>query len=56
MGEWDNGYDSAGFAGSVILAVSLLPQICLAHKRHSTEDISYVWQVRYSLNGAQLAY
>lgn len=45
MGEWENGYNIVGFAGGVILAAALLPQIYLAHQRKSTEDISYVWQV-----------
>ena len=45
MGEWDDAYNIVGFAGGVILAAALLPQIYLAHRRKSTEDISYVWQV-----------
>lgn len=42
----DDTFNAFGFAGGVILATSLLPQIYLAHARRSTKDISYLWQVR----------
>ena len=38
-------FNALGVIGGVVLAFSLLPQIYLAHKRRSTKDISYVWQV-----------
>lgn len=42
----DDVVNSLGFAGGVLVAGALLPQIYLAHKRKSTKDISYLWQVR----------
>lgn len=45
MGEWKDPYNVLGFVGGVVLAAALLPQIYLAHKRESTADISYMWQV-----------
>ena len=41
----DDAFNALGVLGGVILAFSLLPQIYLAHKRRSTKDISYIWQV-----------
>lgn len=41
----DDVFKGVGFLGGVILAAALLPQIYLAHKRRSTEDISFMWQV-----------
>ena len=41
----DDTFNALGVLGGVILATSLLPQIYLAHKRRSTKDISYIWQV-----------
>lgn len=38
-------YNAIGTTGGVILACALIPQIVLAHKRRSAEDISYMWQV-----------
>lgn len=45
MGEFDDGYNIGGFAGGLILAAALLPQIYLAIRHRSTAYISYVWQV-----------
>lgn len=42
----DDIYNCVGTTGGVILACALIPQIVLAHKRRSAEDISYMWQVR----------
>lgn len=41
----DDVFNALGVLGGVILALSLLPQIYLAHKRRSAKDISYIWQV-----------
>lgn len=41
----DDIFNSIGTTGGVILACALIPQIVLAHKRRSAEDISYMWQV-----------
>lgn len=41
----EDAFNALGVLGGVILAFSLLPQIYLAHKRRSTKDISYIWQV-----------
>lgn len=43
-------FNGLGFFGGVLLAFSLLPQIYLAHKRRSTSDISYIWQVSMTIS------
>lgn len=42
----DDIFNCVGTTGGCILACALIPQIVLAHKRRSAEDISYMWQVR----------
>lgn len=41
----DDVFNCVGTTGGFILACALIPQIMLAHKRRSAEDISYMWQV-----------
>ncbi|CAM9210126.1 unnamed protein product [Scytosiphon promiscuus] len=43
----DMFYNSVGTTGGCILACALIPQIVLAHRRKSAEDISYMWQGIY---------
>ena len=45
MTDWGEPFNILGFVGGVVLAGALLPQIYLAHKRGSCQDISYGWQV-----------
>ncbi|CAN0304410.1 unnamed protein product, partial [Ectocarpus sp. 13 AM-2016] len=42
----DQIFNAVGTTGGIILACALVPQIVLAHKRRSAEDISYMWQVK----------
>lgn len=44
----DDIFNCVGTSGGVILACALIPQIVLAHKRRSAEDISYMWQAIYT--------
>lgn len=49
-GGWElSGQDVIGFAGGVILAIGLLPQVYHMVHRQSGEDISYQWQWWYIL-------
>ncbi|CAB1104842.1 unnamed protein product [Ectocarpus sp. CCAP 1310/34] len=43
----DQIFNAVGTTGGIILACALVPQIVLAHKRRSAEDISYMWQAIY---------
>lgn len=45
----DEIFNGVGTTGGIILACALVPQIILAHKRRSAEDISYMWQVKVVL-------
>lgn len=38
-----------GYAGGIVLAIALAPQVCLVLKTKSTKDISYSWQIIYIL-------
>ncbi|CAN0050836.1 unnamed protein product, partial [Laminaria digitata] len=42
----DTIVDAIGFGAGLLVSASLLPQIYRAHKRRSTRDLSYFWQVR----------
>ncbi|CAM9594643.1 unnamed protein product [Ectocarpus fasciculatus] len=43
----DQFFNAVGTTGGIILACALVPQIILAHRRRSAEDISYMWQAIY---------
>lgn len=40
---FDNFYSICGFAGGVVFAVSLLPQIWKTYSTKSSQDLSYFW-------------
>jgi MtN3 and saliva related transmembrane protein len=44
-----NYVDLLGYAGGIVLAVALFPQVYRSWKTRSTRDISYEWQLLYLL-------
>jgi MtN3 and saliva related transmembrane protein len=47
MASAGRGFEAAGLLGGLILSGALLPQVVKVARSHSTEDISYGWQLTY---------